>query len=124
MRAVNSIHIVGNVGRDPQVRTTQGGKKVASFSVATSEKWQGGERTDWHRVTCWGNLAEIVEKYVGKGDRLYIEGQMRYGSYEKDGATIPTAEINARTVTMLGSNRDRPVSHDTPLSDPADDLPF
>ncbi len=105
-RSVNKIILVGNVGSDPDVRVTSAGVKVARVSLATN--WRTGgedpeERTDWHRVNLWGRLAQVTEDYVSKGDRLYVEGYLQYDSYERDGVTIPTAEIRAREMIMLGS---------------------
>lgn len=113
-RSVNKIILVGNVGRDPEVHATANGHKVAHFSIATSRRIpkENGfeERTEWHRLTVWDRLAEIAEEYVRKGDRLYIEGRMQYDSYERDGVTIPTAEINVRELVMLGSASGRKVN--------------
>ncbi len=105
-RSVNKIILVGNVGSDPDVRVTSAGVKVARISLATN--WRTGgedpeERTDWHRVNLWGRLAQVTEDYVSKGDRLYVEGYLQYDSYERDGVTIPTAEIRAREMIMLSS---------------------
>ena len=112
-RSVNKIILVGNVGRDPEVQATSNGHKVAHFSIATSRRIpkENGfeERTEWHRLTLWNRLAEIAEEYVRKGDRLYIEGRMQYDSYERDGVTIPTAEISVREMVMLGSASGRAV---------------
>ena len=106
-RSINKIILVGNVGRDPDIQVTQSGTKVAHLSLATSRRIpkNGGveERTDWHRLTVWDRLAELVEDYVRKGDRLYVEGRMEYDSFERDGATIPTAEVHVRELVMLGS---------------------
>ena len=106
-RSVNKVILVGNVGRDPEIQSTSKGHKVAHFSLATSRRIPRDngfeERTEWHRLTVWNRLAEIAEEYVRKGDRLYIEGRMQYDSYERDGVTIPTAEINVRELVMLGS---------------------
>lgn len=103
-RSVNKITLVGNVGSDPDVRVTSAGVKVARISLATN--WRTGgedseERTDWHRVNLWGRLAQVAEEYVSKGDKLYVEGYLQYDSYERDGVTIPTAEIRAREMVML-----------------------
>ncbi|MXW16269.1 MAG: single-stranded DNA-binding protein [Gemmatimonadetes bacterium] len=105
-RSVNKIILVGNVGSDPDVRVTSAGVKVARVSLATN--WRTGgeepeERTDWHRVNLWGRLAQVTEDYVSKGDKLYVEGYLQYDSYERDGVTIPTAEIRAREMIMLSS---------------------
>ena len=80
--------------------------KVARLSLATN--WRTGgehpeERTDWHRVTLWGRLAQVAEDYVSKRDRVYVEGYLQYDSYERDGVTIPTAEIRARELVLLSS---------------------
>ena len=103
-RSINRVTLVGNVGRDPEVRVTTSGAKVAHISVATN--WRSGgddpeEKTDWHRVSLWGRLAQLAEDYVSKGDKLFVEGHLHYDSYERDGVTIPTAEINAREMIML-----------------------
>jgi len=127
VKSLNQITIIGNVGRDPETRTTAGGQKVARLSVATSEKWATGERTYWHRVTVWGKLADVVEQYVKKGDRIYVQGRMEYDTYEKDGQNIPTAEINARDLIMLGGgngSQDTPAPSDAELARPSDDPPF
>lgn len=106
-RSVNKLILVGNVGRDPEVQKTGSGTKVAHFSLATNRRIpkESGfdERTEWHRISVWGKLAELAEEYIRKGDRLYIEGRMEYGSYERNGVTIPTAEVNVRELVMLGS---------------------
>ena len=106
-RSINKVILVGNVGRDPDVQTTAAGVKVAHLSLATSRRLvkEGvqEERTEWHRLTLWDRLAELAEDYIRKGDRLYIEGRMEYDSFEKNGVTIPTAEVNVRELVMLGS---------------------
>lgn len=113
-RSVNKLILVGNVGRDPEVQATSNGHKVAHFSLATSRRIPKDngfeERTEWHRITVWNRLAEIAEEYVRKGDRLYVEGRMQYNSYERDGVTIPTAEVNVRELVMLGSASGRAVN--------------
>lgn len=106
-RSINKVILVGNVGRDPDVQTTNGGTKVAHLSLATSRRIPRDgsyeERTEWHRLTLWDRLAQLAEEYVRKGDRLYIEGWMEYGSFEKNGLTIPTADVHVRELVMLGS---------------------
>ena len=106
-RSVNKVILVGNVGRDPDVQTTTSGTKVAHVSLATSRRFprDGGmeERTDWHRLTLWDRLAQLAEDYVRKGDRVYIEGRMEYDSFERNGVTIPTAEVVVREIVLLGS---------------------
>lgn len=108
MSGVNKAIIIGNLGRDPEVRATQGGTAVCNFSVATSERWndkatgEKKEQTEWHKVTCFGRLAEIAGEYLRKGSKVYIEGSLRTRQYEKDGVTHYSTEINARELQMLG----------------------
>ena len=105
-RSINKVILVGNVGRDPDVQVTSAGTKVVHLSLATSRRIPRDgameERTDWHRITLWDRLAEIAEEYVRKGYRVYVEGRMEYGSFEKNGVTIPTAEVQVRELVMLG----------------------
>lgn len=129
-KSVNKVILVGNVGRDPDVATTGNGTKVAHLSLATSRRIQRNgaaeERTDWHRLTLWDRLAEIAEKHIRKGDRLYVEGRIEYGNYEKDGVTVPTTEVHVRELVMLGGQSERqraPVA--SPFEDDdSDELPF
>lgn len=108
-RSLNKAMIIGNLGTDPEVRSTSGGSRVATLSVATSRRWtsrsgEPQERTEWHRVVCWEKLGEICERYLKKGDRVYIEGRIEYRQWEgQDGQTRYTTEIRARELIMLGS---------------------
>ena len=106
-RSVNKVILVGNIGRDPDIQTTNGGTKVAHVSLATSRRVpRNGSyeaRTEWHRLTLWDRMAQLAEDYVRKGDRVYVEGRMEYDSFEKNGVTIPTAQINVREIVMLGA---------------------
>jgi single-strand DNA-binding protein len=107
--------LIGNVGNDPEVRATPNGARVAQFNLATTRTWngQGGDRqekTEWHRCVLWnarasgGGLADVVEKYVRKGDRLYIEGSIEYRQWQdREGQTRYTTEIKVREMIMLGS---------------------
>jgi len=105
-RTVNKIILIGNVGRDPDVQQTQAGTKVAHLTLATN-RWipdqedGGEERTDWHRLTLWGRLAQFSEDHLSAGDRVYIEGRVEYDSYERDGVAIPTAEVVVREMVLL-----------------------
>ena len=91
MASVNKVILVGNLGRDPEIRYTQAGEPIANFSLATSEKWTGKdgqkqERTDWHRVEVFGKQAQVVRDYLTKGRSVYVEGQIRYEDWtDKDG---------------------------------------
>lgn len=135
---VNKAILIGNVGRDPEVREFDGGSKVANFSLATTERGYTtrdgkvvDEKTEWHNITCWGGLAGVVEKYVNKGDRLYIEGKLRTRKYtDKDGVDKYATEINVDTLQMLGGgkssgNSDYTASPAPSSNNPDDeDLPF
>lgn len=113
MASVNKVLLVGNLGKDPEVRYTKSGHPVANFSVATTDKWQGKdgnteERTEWHRIVVWGKAAENCGKYLAKGSSVYIEGRLQTNKYEdKDGNERQTTEINAQTVQFLGGRGDR-----------------
>ena len=104
-RSVNKITLIGNVGRDPDIQQTKSGTKVAHFSIATNRRAPAGseeqERTDWHRLTLWSKQAQFAEDYIRTGDRIYIEGRLEYDSYERDGVTIPSAEITVQELVML-----------------------
>lgn len=111
-RSLNKVILIGNLGSDPEVRSTTGGNRVATFSLATSRSWndasgQKQEKTEWHRCVVWNTktsaLADVVEKYVKKGDKLYIEGRIEYRQWQdKDGQTRYSTEINVRELIMLG----------------------
>jgi single-strand DNA-binding protein len=105
-RSVNKIILVGNVGQDPDIQETGSGTKVAHLSLATNRRAPATgedqkERTDWHRLTLWNRLAQFTEDYVTKGDRIYVEGRLEYDSYERDGVTIPTADVVVRELVLL-----------------------
>lgn len=109
--AVNKIILLGNVGNDPEVNYTGSGTAVAKFSLATTEKWkdQSGEKkekTNWHRCVVFGKRAEVVGEYVRKGSQLYIEGSMEYGSYDKDGVTMYTADVHVKDFQFIGGKRE------------------
>ena len=115
-RSLNKVMLIGNLGNDPEVRSTSGGNRVANFSLATSRSWndqQGAkqEKTEWHKCVVWNSkasqLADIVEKYVKKGDKIYVEGRIEYRQWTdaKDGQTRYTTEINVRELLMLGGGR-------------------
>ena len=105
--AVNKVILVGNVGKDPEVRYLEGGAAVARFTMATSEvyKNRSGEKvtqTEWHNIVLWRSLAELAEKFIKKGSQLYIEGRIRSRSYEKDGVQRRVTEIQGDVVQLLG----------------------
>jgi single-strand DNA-binding protein len=116
-RSVNKVTLIGNLGNEPEVRTTAGGSKVATFSLATGRQWTGAngekqEKTEWHRCVAWNGkssgmgLADIVEKYCRKGERVYVEGSIEYGQYkDKEGQTRYTTEIKVRELMLLGAGK-------------------
>lgn len=117
MASVNKVILLGNVGRDPEVRYLPSGMAVANFSLATStrrkDKHTGEtlEETAWHRVTCFDKLAQIAGEWVKKGRPLYVEGSIKYGKYtDKDGVEKSTVDIVASAIQLLGSggHEDRP----------------
>ena len=111
-RSLNKAMIIGNLGADPDIRTTGSGTRVANFSVATSRSWTGRdgsqqEKTEWHRIVAWDKLADIAERFLKKGDRVYVEGEIEYRSYEdREGVTKYVTEIRAREMVMLGGSRE------------------
>ena len=108
MAGVNKVILIGNLGADPEIRNLPSGSSVANFNIATSENYtnKNGERvtqTEWHRVECWDKLAEICEKYLKKGQSVFIEGKIRTEEWQdKDGNTRYTTKIRAQNMTMLG----------------------
>lgn len=110
-KGVNKVIIMGNVGKDPEVRYLPNGGAVANISVATSERWkdkdtgQQQERSEWHRIVFFNRLAEIVNEYVRKGSKIYIEGSLRTRSWEQDGQTKYATEIVASEMQLLDSRQ-------------------
>lgn len=144
MAGVNKVILIGNLGRDPEVRYTPDGTAIASFSIATSDEWtdktsgQKQERTEWHRIVAYRRLAEICGEYLAKGRQVYIEGKLQTREWQdKDGNKRNTTEIVASQMVMLGSRSPnqksgqspyKPASEGsdpTPLPEPEDDdIPF
>lgn len=108
MASVNKVILVGNLGRDPELRYTQGGQAVANFTLATTERFSNRdgdrqERTEWHRIVAWGKTAELCAQYLAKGRSVYIEGRLQTREWEdKEGQKRRTTEITAQTVQFLG----------------------
>lgn len=108
MRGVNKVILIGNLGRDPEIRYTRSGTAVANLNIATSESWtdqngQRQERTEWHRVVAWNKLAEIAKEYLTKGKQVYIEGRLQTRSWDdRDGNKRYTTEIRVDQMVMLG----------------------
>ena len=117
-RSLNKVQLIGNLGKDPEVRSTASGTRVATLSIATSRQWKNAsgeaqEKTEWHRVVLWNNrgsgLADVVERYLKKGDRVYIEGRIEYRTWEdRDGNTRYTTEIIGREMMMLSGRGGSP----------------
>jgi single-strand DNA-binding protein len=147
MSGVNKVILVGRLGKDPEVRNLDNGATVANFTMATSESYKDkttGEKkeiTEWHNIVVWRALAEISQKYLHKGDMVYIEGKLRTRSWEKEGVTRYTTEVVADNMTMLstgkgGGNsssgeyaprtteRASSETYSTPADSGTDDLPF
>lgn|SRR5690554_137727 len=147
--SVNKVILIGNLGKDPEIRVLENGTKLARFSIATSESYTDkttGERrsiTDWHNIVVWRGLADVVEKYLTKGQKVYIEGKLKTRSWQDEaGATKYSTEVVADNMTMLSSraendsvsNQPNFDSGNTPekpkpmsgglSDDDADDLPF
>ena len=140
MAGLNKVILIGNLGRDPELRYTQSGQAVANFTLATNESWtnRNGEReehTEWHRIVAWAKLAEICGEYLSKGKQVYVEGRLQTREWEdKEGNKRHTTEIKADKLLMLGSRGD-PVSqapddagrgggHGDPAPPAGDDIPF
>lgn len=141
-RSLNKATLIGNVGNDPEIRATSSGARVAKLSLATNRTFQDRsgqqqERTEWHRLTMFGRLVDVVEQWVKKGDRLYVEGRIEYSQTQDDqGVTRYWTDIVVSEMIMLGStgpssggpggqgDYSQPASAPSPMSEPDDDLPF
>lgn len=129
MAHLNQVHLIGTVGNDPEVRATQGGAKVASFRLATTERYKDRdgnrqEQTEWHNITVWNNRADFVEKYIHKGSNLFIEGKLRTRQWtDQQGNKRYTTEVSAENIQLLdkptGSQSAQPAQAEN-----FDDLPF
>ncbi|MGB0543004.1 MAG: single-stranded DNA-binding protein [Longimicrobiales bacterium] len=144
-RSLNKVMLIGNVGNDPEIRATSSGARVGKLSLATNRSWtdrsgQKKEKTEWHRLTFFGRLVDIVEQYVKKGDRLYVEGRVEYSQTEGEGGTKYWTDIVVTEMVMLGSSGGGGGDFGgggfgggggsdfgggaPPATDPDDDLPF
>jgi single-strand DNA-binding protein len=138
MASVNKVILIGNLGRDPELKFTPGGSAVANFTLATNEQWtdKAGakqERTEWHRIVVWGKQAEICNQYLKKGRQVYIEGSLTSREWnDKDGNKRTTVEVKAQRVQMLGRPGEgaaRPEGAPAQLAEPDpefsdEDIPF
>ena len=128
-RGLNKVMIIGNLGRDPEMRYTPSGRPVTSFSVATSRKWNtsDGERrteTEWFSIVAWGNLAEICNQYLSKGQRVYVEGRLQTRRWEDtDGNKHTSTEVVANEMILLDNRRDSNQAAEDDEAD-VDEFPF
>jgi single-strand DNA-binding protein len=141
MAGVNKVILIGNLGRDPEVRHLEGGASVANFPIATTESYKDKtgtrvDQTEWHNIVMWRGLADVAEKYLKKGMTVYVEGKLRTRSYDKDGQKHYRTEVMADNMTILSRKDDNRTSNDGGSSQSgadispgsgtsaADDLPF
>lgn len=135
MGSVNKVILIGHVGADPEVKNLSGDKKVANLNLATSESYKdkdSGEKktiTDWHKLSIWKGLAGVVEKYVKKGSKIYVEGKLKHKSYENaDGEKKYFTEVQVTNLVLLGgkseSTNQRSENNNAFESDQNEDLPF
>jgi single-strand DNA-binding protein len=139
MASVNKVILLGNLGRDPEVRFTQGGTPVANFTMATTERWndpsgEKKEKTEWHRIVVWGKQAEIAGEYLKKGRPVFVEGSLQTREWtDRDGNKRYTTEVRAQRLQLLGRPDDRGGSAGGPPAEDAgepagsfaeDDIPF
>lgn len=138
--SLNKAMIIGRLGSNPEVKTISTGNTVANFSIATSENWvkdgEKQERTEWHRITVWGKMADICGKYLSKGSSVYVEGRIQTRSWEdKDGKKCYITEINAQRVQFLDSKKSQnntasddsnftPPASAEPQFDAGEEIPF
>ena len=133
MSSVNKVILLGNLGKDPDIRSMQSGKKMASFSIATSKRWKDKntqeqkEKTSWHNIVVFNEgLVDVIEKYVKKGSKIYVEGELSTRKYQdKEGNDRYTTEVVLQgynsTLTMLGSNSSNTSSQESQISSQKDD---
>jgi single-strand DNA-binding protein len=123
--SLNKICLIGNLGKDPELKHTQGGKPFCNFSIATSEKWTDAngetqERTEWHNISVWTKSAEACAKHLAKGSRVYVEGKLQSREYEKDGVKHRAWNVNAFTVIFLSTPGAKPATksaYDNPFDE-------
>jgi len=123
MKGLNKVQLIGNLGKDPEIRFTPEGKQVATFSLAVNRTFKNKEGesiddTQWFNIEAWTGLAKVVEDHLKTGDRIYIEGRLKTESYEKDGETKYFTKVVVQEMIMLGSSRNGGADQDE------DDIPF
>ena len=135
-RGVNTVILVGHIGKDPEMSYTPSGLAIAKFSLATSEKRKDDtgsyvDKTEWHRIVMFGKVAEVAGQYLSKGSLIYLEGKLSYGSYDKDGVKHYTTDIIGNSMQMLSGKDDEkpkakhaPPTQSPPSQEEEEDLPF
>ena len=117
MSGVNLVILLGNVGKDPELRETKSGKKVTSFSLATSKKIKDEEKTEWHRIVAWNKTAKVCADYLSKGSQVHITGELQTREWEDtEGIKRQTTEIIAHNVTLIGQSRGQGTGQDSSSS--------
>lgn len=126
MASLNRVELIGRLGRDPELKTTQTGKKFCRFSVATDEGPKDKPVTMWHQVMAWEKTAELCARYLAKGRQVHIEGRLQANEYEKDGVAVKSYQVVAQSVLFLGSGEERrqPEPEQSQPQGEDDDIPF
>ena len=135
--SLNKCILIGNLGKDPELKMTPGGQAMARFSMATTETWKSQDgtkqsKTEWHNITVWGKQAEVAEKYLRKGKQVMVEGRIQYREYEKDGVKKTACDIRCDNFVMLGKMDEDGGRSEKPAAPAAgstdggfdDDIPF
>jgi single-strand DNA-binding protein len=139
MGSMNKVILIGNLGRDPELKMTPGGQALCRFSIATTESWKDAQgqrqsKTEWHNIVAWGKQAEVAEKYLRKGQQVMVEGRLQYREYQDQQGNKKTAtDIRLDNMVMLGGGEGRGGREEEPQAPPAaapqgagydDDIPF
>jgi single-strand DNA-binding protein len=126
---VNKLILIGRLGQDPELRTTQTGKTVCNFTLATSEKYDGKETTEWHKIIAWGKPGEIIYQHSRKGDQLALSGKVTYRSYDGKNGKVFMTEVILQEFHFIGGKSERSEPRQEPQQEPDnsindDDIPF
>lgn len=129
MKGFNRVQLIGNLGSDPELRTTTSGVEVATVTIASNESWKDAkgekhEEVQWTRLVFWRGLAEVVDKYLKKGDAIFVEGSLKTRTYEKDGDTRYSTEVVVKNLVMLGGQGEGPRREEGPPSSAYDEEEF
>lgn len=130
MASLNKVILIGNLGKDPEIKYSQQGVAVCSFSIATKETWtdktsgQKQEKTEWHRITAFSKQAETIEKYLSKGSQIYLEGRLQTRQWEKDGQAHYTTEILLSTFQFIDSKKDSGRQQGNQYQPDTENIPF